>query len=314
MVQYLVRRLLLAVPTLLVIMVLVFSILRFLPGDIVKLMVAEQQYAVNEDELRHKLGLSEPWPVQFVKWTSEAVRGDFGKSLWTQQPISEELKGRFPVSAELGLYSVLIGVLIALPVGVLAAIRQDSILDYVCRSISIGFISVPGFWLATLLLVFPLIWWGWTPPLTYVKWTENPLKHLYYFFWPALLLGMGLSGTTMRLTRNQMLEVLRQDYIRTATAKGLNETRVIVRHALRNALIPVVTVIGLQIAAVVSGTVIMESIFSIPGIGRFYFQAILFRDYPAVQATALFIALTVLITNIVIDVTYGIIDPRIRFA
>ncbi|MBI2760030.1 MAG: ABC transporter permease [Chloroflexi bacterium] len=314
MAQYLVRRFLLAIPTLVVIMVLVFSILRFLPGDIVKLMVAEQQYAVNEDELRKKLGLSEPWPVQFVKWTSEAVRGDFGKSLWTQQAISSELKNRFPVSAELGLYSVLIGVLIALPIGVLSAIRQDSILDYICRSISIGFISVPGFLLGTWLLVFPLIWWGWSPPLTYVKWSENPFDHLYYFFWPALLLGLGLSGFTMRLTRNQMLEVMRQDYIRTATSKGLNERNVIIRHALRNAMIPVVTVIGLQIAAVVSGTVIMETIFSIPGIGRFYLQAIQLRDYPSVQATALFIALTVLLTNIVIDVTYGIIDPRIRFS
>ncbi len=314
MTKYIVRRLILALPTLLVIMLLVFSILRFLPGDIVKLMVAEQQYAVDEAQLRKDLGLADPWPVQFVKWSSKAVRGDFGRSLWTEQNISDELKNRFPVSAELGLYSIIIGVLIALPVGIISAIRQDSILDYVCRSVAIGFLSIPGFWLATLLLVFPLIWWGWSPPLTYVKLSENPVKHFQYFFWPALLLGLSLSGTTMRLMRNQMLEVLRQDYIRTANAKGLTESKVIIRHALRNALIPVVTVIGLQVAAVVSGTVVMESIFSIPGIGRFYFQAILFRDYPAVQATALFIALTVLLTNIIIDVTYGVIDPRIRLS
>jgi len=311
---YVARRLLLAIPTLMVIMLLVFSILRLLPGDIIKLMIAEQNYAVDEAALRKELGLADPAPVQFVKWFSGVVRGDFGKSLWTKQPIGEELKRRFPVSAEFGLYSVLIGVLIAIPVGILSAIRQDSWLDYVFRSLSIGLISIPGFWLATLLLVFPVIWWGWTPPLTYVGWTENPVRHVYYFFWPALLLGAGLSGTTMRLTRNQMLEVLRQDYIRTAAAKGLSEMRVITRHALRNALIPVVTVIGLQIAAVVSGTVIFESIFSIPGVGRFYFQAILFRDYPSVQATALFIAITVLLVNIVVDLVYAVIDPRIRFA
>lgn len=314
MTAYIARRLLLAIPTLMVIMLLVFSILRLLPGDIIKLMIAEQNYAVDEAALRKELGLADPPPQQFVKWIWGVVRGDFGKSLWTKQPIGEELKRRFPVSAEFGLYSVLIGVMIAIPVGIISAIRQDTWLDYLFRSLSIGLISVPGFWLATLLLVFPVIWWGWTPPLTYVGWTENPLEHLYYFFWPALLLGAGLSGTTMRLTRNQMLEVLRQDYIRTAAAKGLSEMRVITRHALRNALIPVITVIGLQIAAVVSGTVIFESIFSIPGVGRFYFQAILFRDYPSVQATALFIAITVLLVNIVIDLIYAVIDPRIRFA
>lgn len=312
--NYVIRRLLLAVPTIVVVMLLVFSILRLLPGDVVKLMISEQNYAVDENALRKQLGLSDPWPVQFVKWSGNALRGEFGRSLWTKQEISAELRNRFPKSAELGLYAVIFGILIAIPIGIISAIRQDSWLDYLFRSIAIGFISIPGFWLATLLLVFPVIWWGWTPPLTFVGWTQNPLRHMYYFFWPALLLGFGLSGTTMRLMRNQMLEVLRQDYIRTAHAKGLKEWGVIARHAMKNALIPVVTVIGLQIAGVVSGTVIFESIFSIPGIGRFYFQAITFRDYPAVQATALFIALTVVVTNLLVDITYALIDPRIRFS
>ncbi|MGH2598592.1 MAG: ABC transporter permease [Dehalococcoidia bacterium] len=313
MTTYMVRRLLLAVPTLLAILILVFGIIRVLPGDVVTLMVSEQNYAVDEEALRRQLGLDEPAPVQFVSWLGNALRGDFGDSLWTKQPISEELRNRFPVSMELGLYSILIGLVIAIPVGVIAAIRQDTWLDYLFRSIGIGLISIPGFWLATLLLVFPLIWWGWTPPLSYVKWSEDPLGHLYYFFWPSLLLGALLSGTTMRLTRNQMLEVLRQDYVRTAHAKGLRERSVIFRHAIKNALIPVVTVIGLQIAGVVSGTVIFETIFGIPGIGRFYFQAINFRDYPAVQATALFIAITVVLANLLIDLTYAVIDPRIRY-
>ncbi|MFN8556960.1 MAG: ABC transporter permease [Dehalococcoidia bacterium] len=306
MTTYIVRRLLLTLPTLLVITLLVFSILRLLPGDVVKLMISEQNYAADENALRKQLGLADPAPVQFARWTWNAARGDFGKSLWTKQEIGDELKRRFPVSAELGLYSVLIGVLIALPVGIVSAVRQDSLLDYLFRSFSIGLISVPGFWLATLLLVMPLIWFDWSPPLTFVGCGDHQAR-------AVLFLAGGCPGATMRLTRNQMLEVLRQDYIRTAHSKGLRERSVIARHALKNALIPVVTVIGLQIAGVVSGTVIFESIFSIPGIGRFYYQAIVFRDYPAVQATALFIALTVLLTNIVVDVTYAVIDPRIRF-
>jgi peptide/nickel transport system permease protein len=303
---------LLAVPTLAVIMLAVFSIIRLLPGDIVRLMVAEQNYAVDEDALRERLGLNDPLPIQFMKWSGNVLTGDLGHSLWTRRAISTELRQRFPVTIELGLYSVLIGLVIALPIGILSAIRQDTWLDYFFRSFAIGMISIPGFWLATLLLVFPLIWWGWTPPLTYVGWSDNPADHLYYFFWPALLLGTGLSGTTMRLTRNQMLEVLRQDYVRTAHAKGLRERSVILGHALKNALIPVVTVVGLQVGFVVSGTVIIESIFGIPGVGRFYFEAINFRDYPTIQATALFIALTIVLSNLAVDLTYAVIDPRIR--
>lgn len=313
MTTYAIRRLLLAVPTLVVVMLAVFSIIRLLPGDIVRLMVAEQNYAVDEEALRKELGLSDPLLVQFGKWTGGVLTGDLGESLWTKRPIATELRQRVPVSMELGIYSVLIGLLIALPVGILSAIRQDTWMDYLSRSFAIGLISIPGFWLATLLLVFPLIWWGWAPPLSYKTWADGPIDHLYYFFWPALLLGAGLSGTTMRLTRNQMLEVLRQDYVRTAHAKGLHERSVIIRHALKNAMIPVVTVIGLQIGFVVSGTVIFETIFSMPGVGKFYFEAINFRDYPTIQATALFIALTIVLANIVVDLTYAVIDPRIRF-
>jgi peptide/nickel transport system permease protein len=313
MTTYVIRRLLLAIPTLAVVMLAVFSIIRLLPGDVVRLMVAEQNYAADEEALREQLGLNDPIMVQFAKWSGGVLTGDLGDSLWTRQSIGTELRNRFPVTMELGIYAVLIGLVIALPVGVISAIRQDTMLDYLSRSFAIGLISIPGFWLATLLLVFPLIWWGWTPPTNYQGWSEGPLDHLYYFFWPALLLGFGLSGTTMRLTRTQMLEVLRQDYVRTAHAKGLRERSVIVRHALKNAMIPVVTVIGLQVGFVVSGTVIFETIFGMPGVGRFYFEAINFRDYPTIQATALFIAVTIVLANLVIDMTYAVIDPRIRY-
>jgi peptide/nickel transport system permease protein len=276
-------------------------------------MVAEQNYAVDEEALREDLGLNDPILVQFAKWSGGVLTGDMGESLWTKRSIATELRQRVPVSMELGIYSVLIGLLIALPVGIISAIRQDTWMDYFGRSFAIGLISIPGFWLATLLLTFPLIWWGWAPPLTYKTWTDDPVGHIYYFFWPALLLGAGLSGTTMRLTRNQMLEVLRQDYVRTAHAKGLRERSVIVGHALKNAMIPVVTVVGLQIGFVVSGTVIFETIFSMPGVGKFYFEAINNRDYPTIQATALFIAVTIVLANIVVDLTYAMIDPRIRY-
>jgi peptide/nickel transport system permease protein len=314
MTTYIVRRLLLVIPTILIISIVIFLLLRMLPGDIVKLMVSENNYAIDEAALRQQLGLADPVHIQYVKWVGDMLRGDLGRSLWTREPISVELANRFPVSVELGAYAVFFGLLIALPVGILSAVRQDTWIDYLFRSFGVALISIPGFWLATLLLVFPLIWFGWAPPLQYVSWRENLGGHIQYFFWPALLLGAGLSGIVMRLMRNQMLEVLRQDYVRTAHAKGLRERSVIVQHALKNALIPVVTVIGIQIANVVSGTIIFETIFNIPGIGRFYFQAIQFRDYPTIQATALFIATVVVLTNLAIDVTYALIDPRIRYS
>jgi peptide/nickel transport system permease protein len=313
MTTYIIRRLLLAIPTLLVIMLAVFSILRLLPGDIVRLMVAEQNYAADEDALRRSLGLHEPMTVQFASWIGGVATGDLGHSLWTHRAISTELRQRFPATIELGVFAVIIGLLIAIPVGLISAIRQDTWLDYAGRSFAILLISVPGFWLATLLLVFPLIWWSWVPPLKYVAFFDNPWQNIQYFFWPALLLGAGLSGITMRLTRNQMLEVLRQDYIRTAHAKGLRERGVILQHALKNAMIPVVTVIGLQVGFVVSGTVIFETIFGIPGVGRFFFEAINFRDYPTVQATVLFLAFAIVMANLIVDVTYALIDPRIRY-
>jgi peptide/nickel transport system permease protein len=313
MTTYIIRRLLLAIPTLLVIMLAVFSIIRLLPGDIVRLMVAEQNYAADETALRRSLGLHEPVPVQFARWIGGVAKGDLGQSLWTRREISTELRQRFPATIELGVFAVIIGLLIAIPVGLISAIRQDTWLDYAGRSFAILLISIPGFWLATLLLVFPLIWWSWVPPLKYVAFLDNPWQNIQYFFWPSLLLGAGLSGITMRLTRNQMLEVLRQDYIRTAHAKGLRERGVIMQHALKNAMIPVVTVIGLQVGFVVSGTVIFETIFGIPGVGRFFFEAINFRDYPTVQATVLFIAIAIVMANLIVDVTYAMIDPRIRY-
>ena len=316
MTEYITRRLLLALPTLVIVVFATFMTVRLIPGDVVQLILAENPYATEDDRvaLKKQLGLDKPIPEQFVIYTWDAMRGDLGESPWTHAPVTEEIRHRLPVSFEFGMYAILLSLVVALPVGILSAIRQDTWADYTARTFAILALSVPYFFTATLLVVFPIQWWGWAPPLIYKKWSDGPIDHLAYFFWPALLLGVNLSGTVMRLTRNQMLEVLRQDYIRTAWAKGLRERAVISGHALKNALIPVVTVIGLQVPIAIGGTLILETIFNMPGIGRYFINAVFQRDYPSLQGVTLVIAFLVIISNIVVDVTYGILDPRIRYS
>ncbi len=315
MTQYIIRRLLLAIPTIFIVILGVFLMMRVATGDPVALILAESPFATEDDydELREELGLNGPLVVQFVRYIGNVARGDLGDSPYTGLPVSEEIKNRLPVTIEFGTVAILIGLVIALPVGILAAIRQDTLPDYFFRTWAILAMSVPYFFTATLLVVFPIIWWGWSPPLLYHPWSDGAFTHLEYFFWPALLLGVGLGGGVMRLTRTQMLEVLRQDYIRTAWSKGLTERVIITRHALKNALIPVVTVIGLQVPIAVGGTLILETIFNMPGIGRFYISAIPQRDYPSIQGVTLVIASVVILSNLVVDLTYGVLDPRIRY-
>ena len=315
MTEYVVRRMLLAIPTILLVIFMTFLIVRLVPGDIVELILAERPYASPEAraEIENDLGLDKPIPVQFLIYLGDVVQGDLGQSYWTSQPVTEEIRNRMPVTAELGLYSILIGLVVALPVGIVSAVRQDTASDYIARSFAILAISVPYFFTATLLIVFPPMW-GWAPPLTFQGWTDGPIGHLYYFFFPALLLGLALSGGVMRLTRTMMLEVLRQDYIRTAWSKGLRERSVIVRHALKNAFIPVITVVGLQVGVALSGTIIIESIFNMPGVGRYLVGAISQRDYPSIQGVVLVLATSVVLVNLLVDVTYAYLDPRIRFS
>ena len=215
---------------------------------------------------------------------------------------------------EFGVFAVLIGLIVAIPIGVLSAIRQDSWSDYLSRSFAIFGISVPYFFTALLLIIYPIMWFGWAPPLRWVGPTEDPIGHIHYMFWPALLLGVTLAGSVLRMTRNQMLEVLRQDYIRTAYSKGLRERVVIWRHALRNALIPVITILGLQVGIAVSGTVVLEVLFNMPGLGKFFLQGIFNRDYPAIQGTVLVIASFTLLVNLFVDLCYAWIDPRIEYS
>ncbi len=311
--RYIIRRLLLMVVTLLGVSVFVFGLIRILPGDAVTMLLQDYAYAENLDALRAKLGLDKPVYVQYWEWLGRVLRGDLGASLRSRQPIIDELARRLPITAELGLLAMLIGLLISIPVGVLSAVKQDTITDYLARGLAVAALAIPGFWLGTLVITFPSIWFRWTPPLQYTPIHVDPIKNLSHVIIPATILGIGLSGTLMRLTRATMLEVLRQDYVRTAWAKGLADRVIIFRHALKNALIPVVTVLGLQVSVLVGGSVVMEQIFVIPGMGRYLLEAIQYRDYPVVQALNLVFALVILTSNLVVDIVYAYLDPRIQY-
>ena len=315
---YIIRRIILIIPTLLLASIIVFMIVRFIPGDVVDLMAAQAggtsaPVDVDVDSLRRALGLDVPVHIQYLNWVAGLFRGDLGDSLWTGQAIAPDLIGRLPVSLELGILALILGLSVALPIGVYSAIRQDTWGDYTGRTISIIFISVPSFWTGTMIMIYPSIWWRWSPPVEYIPLISNVGANLLQFILPAFILGMLLSGGTMRMTRTMMLEVLRQDYIRTAWAKGLNERTVIIRHTLKNALIPVVTLVGLQLPILIGGSVILEQIFTLPGVGRYLLDAINTRDYPIISAVNIVLATFVLAINLMIDLTYGYLDPRIHY-
>jgi peptide/nickel transport system permease protein len=291
----------------------VFCIVRLLPGDVVAIMIAEQGYAEDEAELRRTLGLDKPLIVQYVVYLKNVLKGDLGKSLWSGKPVMEELARRLPTTLRLGLMALMWTVLMGVPIGVISALYQDRWSDYLLRSLAIGGLSVPGFWIATLVLVFGAIWFRWVPPMDYVPFSEDPIKSLSQLVVPSFILSIGLSAGIMRMTRTMMLEVMKEDYIRTARAKGLSGWVVIIRHALKNALIPVLSIMGIQIAMLIGGTVIMESIFVLPGMGKYLIDAISWRDYPAIQGINLFICSWIISINLLVDLLYGWIDPRIRY-
>jgi peptide/nickel transport system permease protein len=312
--QYVLRRLALAVPTLVLVSVIVFSIMRLMPGDVVIRMVEGHAYAPTIEALRRDLGLDRPAWVQYADWIGGIVlRGDFGTSFWTRQPIWDEFLQRFPVTLELAALTILASVVLGVLVGIVSAIRQDSAADYVGRVLAILALSVPYFGLAVLVVVLPSIYFKWTPIWTYVPFTTAPLENLKIMLVPALVFGVTRAGPIMRITRSALLDILRQDYIRTAWSKGLPERAIVLRHALKNALIPVVSLIGLQTPLYIGGSVIIEAIFRLPGVGLFFFEALTRLDYPVVQSVNLIIATMVVGLNLAIDLSYAFLDPRIRY-
>ena len=314
---YIIRRLLLIIPTLFILSILVFLSVRFIPGDVIDTMVSNMEYfhgEIDREALERQLGLDVPVWVQYGRWIGGIfLRGTLGNSLLSDVSVEEKIIGRLPVTLELGVLAILIGLVIALPVGIYSAIRQDTVADYLGRSLAVIGLATPNFWLGIMMMIYPVVWWGWAPPLELVAFTEDPLGNLAVFLIPSLILGTASSAATMRMTRTMMLEVLRQDYIRTAWSKGLRERIVVIRHAIKNALIPVITLIGLQLPILVGGAVIMENIFNLPGLGRLLVNALNDRDYPMVSGVNLFFATGVVGINLMIDLIYPYLDPRVRY-
>ncbi len=317
---YVVRRLFLFIPTLIGASILIFVLMRLVPGDIAEILVYQtgsESSAVQQKQIqkiRQELGLDQPVAVQYLAWVGAAAHGDFGRSYAQRRPVSDILRERFPRSMELALLTLVIAVVWAVPLGVVSAARQNSVLDYLARLVSLSGLSLPLFFTGALILYGLVRFFRWLPPLEFVAFTENPLENLKQLIWPALAQAYYISAPITRLTRSQMLETVRQDYIRTARAKGMAEGAVMYRHALRNSLLPVVTFIGWWGGRLLGGLVIMEIIFVVPGMGTALVQAVSQRDYPTVQALIFVMALVFLLVNLFIDLLYAWLDPRIRYA
>jgi peptide/nickel transport system permease protein len=314
---YLAKRLLLIIPTLLGAAALVFLIMRVIPGDVTLLIFGgDQASQVDPKQLaamRHRLGLDQPLWVQFGSWLWGVLRFDFGTSLWTGRPVIEELLVRLPLSLELAVLATIVSVLLAIPFGILAAVRQDSWVDYVIRVVSIGGLAIPSFWVGILIILLLVIFFGWGPPLEFTPPWVNPWANFQQMIWPVLTVGYRYAAVTTRMTRSTVLEVMREDYIRTAWAKGLRERAIVFRHAMKNAMLPVVTLIGTEFAFLIGGLVVTETVFTLNGVGRFVVDAVAHRDYPVVQALVFLIALSFVVVNLLIDLTYAWFDPRIRY-
>jgi len=304
------------IPTLVGVGILTFVLMRLVPGDIVALRYAGAT-AVPQDVIdreRHILGLDRSMPEQFASWMAGAARLDFGQSLWTDRPVTEEIRARFGVSLEVAILATLIAVTLAVPLGVLAAVKQDTWVDYAVRVFSIGGLAMPSFWLGILLILLLVVTIRWAPPLIFVPFWTDPIQNVLQVLWPALAVGYRYSAVTTRMTRSSVLEVLREDYVRTARAKGVRESLVVVRHALRNSLLPVITVISLEFAFLIGGLVVTEQVFNLNGIGKLLVDAVAHRDYNLVQAIVMVLAFVFVFINFLVDLLYGVLDPRIRHA
>ena len=312
---YVARRVLQGLLVLWLVSLAIFSLVRILPGDAV-IMQLDQAAAPSPETLaraRQELGLERPFLAQYRTWITGALHGDLGRSLITRRSVTSELGKRISLTSHLAVMSIVVDLLIALPIGVLSAVKQDTASDYLARFFAVLGLSLPDFWLATVVITFLAIWVQWIPPVGFAPLWEDPARCLGQLLIPALIIGARLAAVSMRMTRSSLLEVLRQDYIRTARAKGARERAVIVRHAMKNAFIPVVTVIGQQFSVLLGGTVIVEFIFLQPGVGSLMLDAVLLRDYTLIQGAVLFFAAVIVVTNLLVDLSYAWLDPRIRY-
>jgi len=315
MARYIARRLLLAIPVLFVVTILIFGAVRVIPGDVCRLVL--QSPDVTEDQCKrvyHDIGTDQPAVKQYLNWVGGVLHGDFGKSNLTHRPVFGEIRRRMNVTLELSILAGAFALALAIPMGVYAALKQDKLGDYVSRFITIGWLSMPSFWVGTMLITFPAKWWGYAPPVGYVNFWEDPLRNLQQVYLAAFSLGLALSATLARLMRSSMLEVLRQDYIRTARAKGLTDRVVLSRHAIKNAMLPVVTLFGLQLGFLLGGTVVLESIFALPGLGTLLLDSVIRKDFTQLQGLVLFFSVIIIFINLAVDLSYAWFDPRIRYA
>ena len=312
---YLLQRVVTAFLTLFGMSVVIFVLLRLAPGNIVDILFSSAGFVnpAAKEEIARELGLDQPIPVQYGRWLRDIARGELGKSYRYDIPAWQVIKPRIPVTVELALFALLIAVLLGVPIGVLSAARQDTATDYLLRTLSLAGLSMPSFWLGMVIILVLISWLGWIPSMTYISPFEDFKAHFLQFLFPALAVGYGSSALIMRITRSSMLDVLREDYIRTAWAKGQREWIVVFGHALTNAILPVVTVIGIEFAFMIGGLVVTETVFNLPGVARYLVDAILWRDYPVVQNLVMFIAIVVVLANLTVDLLYGWLDPRIRY-
>ncbi|MDO8750383.1 MAG: ABC transporter permease [Dehalococcoidia bacterium] len=316
--KYVIRRLLLIIPTIFLLTILVFLVMRVLPGDVALMIMGGEGgvriSAYSMDSLRETLGLNRPLHMQYLTWLLDITKGNLGTSLLSGRSVTSEVITRFPITFQIALMAQFLGLVLGIPMGILSAVYRNSLLDYTLRFWSIFFLAAPTFWLGLLVILAGAFWFNWLPPMGYHALWQDPAGNLLQLMWPALILASHGLATIARMTRSTMLEVLREDYIRTARAKGLREQVVIIRHALKNALIPVVTLAGLSFATLMGGTVILEYIFGIPGMGSYIINAIQVHDYPIVQGGIVVFALLFMLTNLAIDLAYGWLDPRISYS
>ena len=316
MLQYTLRRLWLGTITAVLVSIMVFVIMRIAPGDVVDVILGGEDSFYSEetaDLLREQLGLNAPLPVQYFTWMRDFVTLDWGVSLVDSKPIWGQIRQKMPLTFELAVITLVISIVLGIPAGIFMALKQDTATDYVIRIGSLLGLSIPNFWIATMIILWGVVYFDWSPRLEYVSIWKDPFANLGMFFWPAFALGTSSMATKARMMRSTMLEVLRQDYIRTAHAKGLRYYIVVYRHAMKNAMLPVVTIIGIQIATILGGSVILETIFLLPGMGGYLVYSLTRWDYPVVQTLVLFFAGWIIFTNLIVDLTYGWLDPRIRF-